>query len=94
MEADGGPLGVVPGSHRRPNTDAENAQLLEDVHSQISPEALQVKLKAGQGALYTNTILHWGSNYTSKLRRCDFFVVLNDVSGARNVFILNFHEIS
>lgn len=64
-------LWVVPGSHRRPNTDAENAQLEQDNHTQVSPAALQVELKAGQGVLYTNTIFHWGSNYSPKLRRCD-----------------------
>ena len=63
-------LWVVPGSHRRPNTHEENVSLLANNRAKISPEALQVKLKAGQGVLYTNTILHWGSNYSPKLRRC------------------------
>lgn len=61
-------LQVVPGSHRRPNTAAENAQLAQDSRVAL-PDALQVKLRAGDGVVYTNTILHWGSNYSSTLRR-------------------------
>ena len=66
-------LWVLPGSHRRPNTDAENAALTANDRAVISPEAMQVKLKAGQGVLYTNTNLHWRSNYSPKLRRCVHF---------------------
>jgi ectoine hydroxylase-related dioxygenase (phytanoyl-CoA dioxygenase family) len=61
-------LQVVPGSHRRPNTAAENAQLHRDNRAPL-PGALQVRLKAGDGVVYTNTILHWGSQYNAKLRR-------------------------
>ena len=52
--------GVVPASHRRPNTDSENEQLVRDARVPLDT-GMQVKLKAGQGVLYTNTILHWGS---------------------------------
>ena len=65
-------LWVVPGSHRRPNTPAENEQLLAD-NTVPLPESIPVKLKAGDGVAYTNTILHWGSNYSSKLRRTIHF---------------------
>ena len=61
-------LWVVPASHRRPNAEEENAQLLEDNKVPL-PNSVQVKLKAGDGVVYTNTILHWGSNYSPKLRR-------------------------
>ncbi len=61
-------LWVVPGSHRRSNTDEENRQLQED-NSVPLPASMPVELKAGDGAVYTNTILHWGSNYSSKPRR-------------------------
>ena len=61
-------LWVVPGSHRRNNTDAENRQLLADPKVPL-PDGIPVELTAGDGVVYTNTILHWGSNYSAKLRR-------------------------
>ena len=51
---------MVPASHRRPNTDSENEQLVRNARVPLDT-GVQVKLKAGQGVLYTNTILHWGS---------------------------------
>ena len=65
-------LWVVPGSHRRPNSDAENAHLTEDPR-QALPGGMQVELKAGDGVVYTNLILHWGSDYSAKLRRTVHF---------------------
>ena len=65
-------LWVVPGSHRRPNTEAENEQLLKDRTVPL-PNSIPVELKAGEGVAYTNTILHWGSNYSAKLRRTIHF---------------------
>ena len=61
-------LWVVPGSHRRPNSEQENRQLLADAKVPL-PGSVAVELKAGDGVVYTNTILHWGSNYSSKKRR-------------------------
>jgi ectoine hydroxylase-related dioxygenase (phytanoyl-CoA dioxygenase family) len=61
-------LWVVPGSHRRINTDEEN-RLLRENPRQPLPDAIPVELKAGDGVAYTNTILHWGSNYSARLRR-------------------------
>jgi ectoine hydroxylase-related dioxygenase (phytanoyl-CoA dioxygenase family) len=61
-------LWVVPGSHRRSNTEEENQQLQKD-NSVPLPNSMAVELEAGDGVVYTNTILHWGSNYSSKLRR-------------------------
>ena len=61
-------LWVVPGSHRRPNTSEENEQLCRDRKVPL-PGSIPVDLKAGDGVVYTNTILHWGSNYSCKLRR-------------------------
>ncbi len=61
-------LWVVPGSHRRPDDDAQNRQLLIDPCVPL-PGGVQVKLKAGDGVVYPNIIMHWGSNYTTKLRR-------------------------
>lgn len=59
---------LVPGSHRRPNTEAENRQLLENPRAPL-PNSIPLKLRAGEGAVYSNAALHWGSNYSTKLRR-------------------------
>ena len=61
-------LWVVPGSHMRPNTETENQQLLDNPRVPIEG-SIPVKLKAGDGVVYSNAILHWGSNYSTKLRR-------------------------
>ena len=61
-------LWVVPGSHRRLNTDQEDRQLLADPRVPLD-NGLQVELNAGDGVAYTNYLIHWGSNYTAKLRR-------------------------
>ena len=71
-------LWVVPGSHHRRNTDRENAEFMKDMagYSEISNERLQnaaegiaVELNAGDGVVYSNFLLHTGSNYTTKKRR-------------------------
>ncbi len=61
-------LWTVPGSHRRGNTEAENKQLSENSRAPL-PNSIPVEMKAGDGVVYTNTIFHWGSNYSTKLRR-------------------------
>ena len=61
-------LWVVPGSHRRINTDEENRQLLADPRVPL-PGAVQTHLNGGDGVVYITPILHWGSNYSAKLRR-------------------------
>ena len=61
-------LWVVPGSHRRLNTVAENEQLAADDRVPL-PNGIPVELKAGDGVVYSNIILHWGSNYSARLRR-------------------------
>ena len=47
-------LWVVPGSHRRPNTDDENRQLVKDPREPL-PGGMQVELKAGDGVVYTTS---------------------------------------
>ena len=59
---------VVPGSHCRPNTAEEHQHLLTHSQQPISG-GIPVELKAGDGVIYTHIILHWGSNYSTKLRR-------------------------
>jgi len=61
-------LWVVPGSHLRPNTEEENRPLLENLHLPI-PSGVQTHLNAGDGVVYITPTLHWGSNYSTKLRR-------------------------
>ena len=75
---------VVPGSHIRRNTEAEDRQLAAIPHCYAQrdepapgsprhtplPGSLSVDLKAGDGVAYDTMLLHWGSNYTSRLRRC------------------------
>ena len=61
-------LWVVPGSHCRLNTAQENRELLKNRRVPLS-SGMQVKLEAGDGVMYISTMLHWPSNYSTKLRR-------------------------
>ena len=61
-------LWIVPGNHRRLNTAQENRELLKDRRAPLS-SGMQVKLAAGDGVMYINAMLHWPSNYSTKLRR-------------------------
>ena len=76
-------LWIVPGSHPRPNTEDENRQLAAVPHTYAHnqqpqgekrheplPGSVPVDLKAGDGVVYANMLLHWGSNYSTQLRRC------------------------
>ena len=59
---------LVPGSHRRFNTEAENRQLAASEYHPIDG-SVPIELEAGDGIVYLTPILHWGSNYSTKLRR-------------------------
>ncbi len=61
-------LWVLPGSHLRVNSEAENEQLIADPKVPL-PGAVQTHLNAGDGVVYILPILHWGSNYSRKMRR-------------------------
>lgn len=61
-------LWVVPGSHVRRNTPEENASMSRDPRSPV-PGGVQTRLCAGDGVVYILPILHWGSNYSTRLRR-------------------------
>ena len=61
-------LWVVPGSHVRFATEAENAELDADDAAPLST-SVQTHLNAGDGVAYILPILHWGSNYSTLLRR-------------------------
>ena len=61
-------LWVVPGSHVRFNTKEENEFMLADP-CQPLPNGVRTHLEAGDGVVYILPILHWGSNYSPRLRR-------------------------
>ena len=61
-------LWVVPGSHRRLNTDVEN-RALSDNPRRALPGGIPVELNAGDAVVYINYMLHWGSNYSAGMRR-------------------------
>jgi hypothetical protein len=61
-------LWVVPGSHIRLNTDAEDEQLNRDERVPLRG-GVQTHLKAGDGVAYILPLLHWGSIYDAKMRR-------------------------
>ena len=61
-------LWVIPGSHLRLNTPEENELLLADPCRPL-PNGVQTHLEAGDGVVYILPILHWGSNYSPKMRR-------------------------
>ena len=61
-------LWVVPGSHVRFNTEAENAALNADASTPL-PGAIQTHLEAGDGAAYILPLMHWGSRYNANMRR-------------------------
>ena len=61
-------LWVVPGSHWRVNTDEENQALARNPSAPL-PGGIPVELSAGDAVVYLNTMLHWGSDYSARLRR-------------------------
>ena len=61
-------LWAVPGSHRRINTELENDELLADPCAALTG-GVPIELKAGDAVVYINFLLHWGSNYSKKMRR-------------------------
>ena len=61
-------LWVVPGSHLRPNTPEEVEQLRRNDRAPLD-SGVQTHLAAGDGVAYILPILHWGSNYSTRLRR-------------------------
>ena len=61
-------LWLVPGSHRRFNTAAENRQLAHSEHEPVEG-GIPIELQAGDGVVYLTPLLHWGSNYSTRPRR-------------------------
>ena len=59
---------IVPRSHRRVNSEAENHQLSQDGRVPLT-DGMAVELGAGDAVVYTHMLLHWGSHYSTKMRR-------------------------
>ena len=59
---------LVPGSHRQPTDEEQRRQLLMDPTSRLR-DGIPMELKAGDGVVYPNVVMHWGSFYSSRLRR-------------------------
>jgi hypothetical protein len=53
---------LVPSSHRRPDSPELQKALLDDPCAAI-PGGVPIELKAGDGVVYSNICLHWGSQY-------------------------------
>lgn len=64
-------LWIVPGSHNRPNNEAENKAFQGSKHyaplDTEMPGGVPVTLKAGQAVMYNNNLIHRG--YTAKMER-------------------------
>ena len=61
-------LCVIPGSHIRRGTEEENQTIGPYPRAPVRG-AVQTQLRAGDGLAYILPILHWGIDYTPKLRR-------------------------
>jgi hypothetical protein len=59
---------IVPGSHKQPTSESQRRQLLLDPKSPLEG-GIPAALCPGDGIVYPNVMMHWGSTYTSKLRR-------------------------
>lgn len=55
---------LLPASHNLPDSAAVQQALLDDPCAEI-PGGLPIKLRAGDGVVYSNVCLHWGSCYNS-----------------------------
>ena len=63
-------LYLVPGSHRRLTAEAESSQLQGERGTLTPlPESRRAELRAGDGVVYNNAILHWGRKYTHRKKR-------------------------
>jgi hypothetical protein len=59
---------LVPGSHKQPSDEEQRRQLLKDPTAQLKG-GIPIALEAGDGVVYPNVVLHWGSFYSTRLRR-------------------------
>lgn len=59
---------LLPASHNLPDSADVQQALLDDPCAEI-PGGIPIKLRAGDGVVYSNVCLHWGSRYTSSPTR-------------------------
>ncbi|NKB69575.1 MAG: hypothetical protein GKR89_21100 [Candidatus Latescibacteria bacterium] len=59
---------ILPGSHKQPTTEAQRRQLLRDPRTALEG-GVPIHLQPGDGIVYPNIMMHWGSFYSSRLRR-------------------------
>ena len=59
---------LLPGSHKQPTSEAQRRQLMLDPRAALEG-GIVAQLSPGDGVVYSNLMMHWGSTYTSKLRR-------------------------
>ena len=63
-------LYVIPGSHRRLNSEVEALQLQSEGGTQSQLDgSVCAELKPGSGVVYNSMLLHWGSKYTRSRKR-------------------------
>ena len=61
---------VIPGSHRRLTSEVEAMQLQSEGGTQAPLSGcVCVELQPGDGVVYNNMLLHWGSKYTQHKKR-------------------------
>ena len=59
---------ILPESHKQPTNEAQRRQLMLDPKVPLKG-GIPVELQPGDGIVYPNLMMHWGSQYTSRLRR-------------------------
>ena len=59
---------ILPASHKQPTNEAQRRQLMLDPKVPLEG-GIPVELQPGDGIVYPNLMMHWGSQYTSRLRR-------------------------
>ena len=57
---------LLPASHNHPDSAELQQALLDDPCAAI-PGGVPIKLRAGDGVVYSNVCLHWGSHYSSSV---------------------------
>ena len=59
---------ILPESHKQPTNEAQRRQLMLDPKVPLEG-GVPVELQPGDGIVYPNLMMHWGSKYTSRMRR-------------------------
>ena len=59
---------ILPESHKQPTNESQRRQLMLDPKVPLKG-GIPVELQPGDGIVYPNLMMHWGSKYTSRMRR-------------------------